>query len=151
MGFGCCQDTDSINSLAARAEGAAEALRQALERSALAPEQVACIVSSASGCRLGDEVEMRALERIFGNQLAHIPVCAPKAAFGEALGAAGALCAVVAGLSLKRQAIPPTSGFAGNSRLRLASTNLPVLGEYALVNAFGYGNNASLVIRLWKN
>ena len=133
LGFGC---------FALHADGAAEAMRQALEKSAIAPEQVACIVSSASGSRTGDEMEARALERVFGKQLAKIPVCAPKAAFGETMGAAGALCAVVAGLSLHRQQIPPTAGF---------TASLPISGEYALVNAFGCdGNNASLVIRLWK-
>ena len=152
LGFGCFQDAHSINGFDLRGEGAAEAMRQALENSGIAPEQVACIVSSASGSRVGDEMEARALDRVFGAHLAKIPVCAPKAAFGEAMGASGALCAVVAGLSLQRQMIPPTAGFAGDSpRLRLSSASLPISGEYALVNAFGCeGNNASLVIRLWR-
>lgn len=152
LGFGCFQDAHSTNRFDARAEGATEALRQALEKSAIAPEQVACIISSASGSRLGDEMEARALERVFGKHLAQIPVCAPKAGFGEAMGAGGALCAVVAGVSLQRQEIPPTAGFANDfPRLRLSATSVPIAGEYALVNAFGCdGNNAALVMRLWE-
>ena len=152
LGFGCFQDAHSINKFDLRGEGASEAMRQALEKSAIAPEQVACIVSSASGSRVGDEMEARALERVFGKHLGKIPVCAPKAAFGEAMGAAGTLCAVVAGLSLQRQEISPTAGFAGDSaHVWLSSESLPISGEYALINALGCdGNNASLVIRLWK-
>jgi len=153
LGFGFSQDAHAICEFDLHGDGATEALRQALENSGIAPEQVACIVSSASGSPRGDAMEARALERVFGGCLSEIPICAPKAAFGEAMGASGAFCAIVAGLSLQRQAIPPTAGFVQqeSSRLRLSSTSLPVSGEYALVNAFGCdGNNASLVIRLWK-
>jgi 3-oxoacyl-[acyl-carrier-protein] synthase II len=152
LGFGCCQDAHSINGFDVRAEGATEALRQALEKSAIVPEQVACIISSANGSRLGDEMEARALDRVFGKHLAQIPVCAPKAGFGEAMGAGGALCAVVAGVSLQHQEIPPTAGFANDfPRLRLSAASVPIAGEYALVNAFGCdGNNAALVMRLWE-
>lgn len=153
LGFGCAQDAHAIDRFNRRGDGAAEALHQALENSDLAPEQIACIVSSASGSRVGDEMEARALERVFGSRVAEIPICAPKAAFGEAMGASGALCALVAGLSLQRQAIPPTAGCAADAgRMRLSSASTPISGEYALIDAFGCdGNNASLVIRLWKN
>jgi 3-oxoacyl-(acyl-carrier-protein) synthase len=153
LGFGCAQDAHSINGFDLRGEGATEALRQALANTGISPEQIACIVSSASGSRAGDEMEARALERVFGPQLPDVPICAPKAAFGEVMGASGAFCALVAGLSLQRQAIPPTAGYASDSvRLQLSPAGIPISGEYALVNAFGCdGNNASLVIRLWEN
>jgi 3-oxoacyl-[acyl-carrier-protein] synthase II len=142
-GFGSAQDAHGISSFNVRAAGATEAIGQALDNTGIGPDQVACIAASASGSRAGDEMEMRALKNIFGDRLERIPISAPKAAFGEAMGASGALCAVAAGLALQWQCAPPTAG------LKKAA---PVNGEYALVNAFGCdGNNASLVIRLWKN
>ena len=102
-------------------------------------------------CRRFRTVLLR-LRQVFGERLSTIPVCAPKAAFGECMGVSGALCAVVGGLALEHQCAPPTAGFSGSdSGLRLSAEAQPVTGEYALINAFGCdGNNASLVIRLWK-
>jgi 3-oxoacyl-[acyl-carrier-protein] synthase II len=143
-GFGSTQAAYSVNTFDVRGDGAAEAMEQALADSRIGPGEIGCIVASASGSRAGDEMEMRAIERVFGRKLAGIPVCAPKAAFGEAMGASGAQCALAAGLALQEQSLPPTPGYS--------EAAAAISGEYALVNAFGCdGNNASLVIRLWKN
>src|SRR5215470_10485177 len=98
-------------------------------------------------------MEARALGMVFEGALNQIPVCAPKAAFGEAMGASGALCAMVAGLALERRTAPPAPEHtARSSRLPLTAHPAPINGEYALINAFGCdGNNASLVVRLWRN
>ena len=152
-GFGTAQDAHSIQAYNVRGEGAAQAIAQALENSGIGADQVAVIVASANGSRAGDEMEARALKQVFGDRLAAIPVSAPKAAFGECMGVSGALCAVVAGLALRRQSAPPTAGYtATESGLRLAAEAQPISGEYALVNAFGCdGNNASLVVRLCQS
>jgi 3-oxoacyl-[acyl-carrier-protein] synthase II len=151
-GFGSAQDAHSICGFDLRGAGAADAMEQALALSEIEPEQVACIIASASGSRAGDEMEARALEAVFGDKLAEIPLCAPKAAFGEAMGASGAFSAVVAGLALQQQRVPPTAGAnGGRHRLHVCAEAGVISGEYALVNAFGCdGNNASLVVRLWK-
>lgn len=152
LGFGAASDAHSIFGYQVRGEAAADAISQALEYSGVVPEQIACIVASANGSRTGDEMEARALKQVFGDKLADIPVCAPKAAFGEAMGVSGALCAMVAGWALEAQCLPPTANFAGTeSGLKLSASSQPINGEYALINAFGCdGNNAALVIRLWK-
>jgi 3-oxoacyl-[acyl-carrier-protein] synthase II len=134
-------------------DGAAATMEQALANSDISPEQVACIVVSSNGSRAGDELEARALNQVFGERLANVPRCAPKAAFGEAMGASGALCAIAAGLALQQQNLPPTAGSVDlDGPLGLSATTVSISGDYALVNAFGSdGNNASLVVRLWKN
>ncbi len=151
-GFGCAHDAESITSFRLRAEGATAAIEDALETAGIAPDRIGCIVSSASGSRAGDEMEARALQNIFKDRLSQIPVCAPKAALGETMGASGALAALVGVLALGKQSAPPTSGFTGSeTTLRLAASPQPFEGEYALVNAFGCdGNNASLVLRKWS-
>ena len=155
-GFGSAQDAHRIDGFDLRGEGAAEAMELAMADTGIEAEGLACIIASASGSPAGDEMEARALKRVFRERLPKIPLCAPKAAFGEAAGASGALAAVVAGLALERQAVPPTVGIervaSRNSMLRLSETSQPISGNYALVNAFGCdGNNASLVVRLWRN
>jgi 3-oxoacyl-[acyl-carrier-protein] synthase II len=152
-GFGSSHDAHRIQGFDPRGTGPVEAMELALADAGIAPHDVACIVASASGSPAGDEIETRALRRVFAGCLPDIPICAPKAAFGEAAGASGALSAVVAGLALQQQCLPPTVAADGAPYcLRLSAQAQPVSGDCALVNAFGCdGNNASLVIRLWKN
>jgi 3-oxoacyl-[acyl-carrier-protein] synthase II len=152
-GFGNSHDALGIQTFNPRARGATEAMLQALDESGIGPEDIACVIASASGSRAGDEMEVRALENVFGPRLPSLPVCAPKSALGECMGASGAFAAIVAGLALQQQTIPPTAGFARNGQpLNLCSSQAPIAGDYAIVNAFGCdGNNASLVIKLWKN
>ena len=159
-GFGCAQDAHSARAFHLRAEGASEAIRIAMESAEIEPRQVACIVSAGSGSPAGDEMEARALANVFGACLAEIPTCAPKAAVGETLGAAGALGALIGAMALRRQSAPPTAGLRdGNpSRdrkratfpggIRLAAEEQDFQGEYALVNAFSCdGNNAAMILR----
>src|SRR5438445_12693420 len=97
-------------------------------------------------------METHALRNVFGERLEKIPVCAPKAAFGEAMGASGALCALTAGLALAKRSIPPTVSQIGQEfrlpSLRTSTSPQEFTGEYALVNCFGCdGNNAALVLK----
>jgi 3-oxoacyl-[acyl-carrier-protein] synthase II len=143
-GFGEAQDD------APTAECAAAAMRQAIKNSAIGPEQIACVIAGASGSPSVDEAEERALLAVFGPRLREIPICAPKAALGEAMGASGAYCALVAGLALIRQSVPPTANHDDQSSgpLALSSQAKEIRGEYALVNAFSHdGNATSLVLR----
>jgi 3-oxoacyl-[acyl-carrier-protein] synthase II len=147
-GFGSAHDAYSIDSYNIRGDGAAAAMREALRAAGIDAEGIACIISSASGSRAGDAMELSALKSVFGARLSTIPVCAPKAAFGEALGVSGALLAVTAGIALQRKELPPTAGFqSGEEGLRLSSRPQVFEGDYALVNCFGCdGNNAALIL-----
>jgi 3-oxoacyl-[acyl-carrier-protein] synthase II len=151
-GFGSAQDAASTSAYQLRARGATAAIEQALESTGIGPDKVSAIIAGGSGSLTGDEMELRALQNVFHNRLPEIPVCAPKAAIGETLGVSGAFAALVGGLALVRQSVPPTAGYIGPSEgLRLSSAPQPFEGQFALVNAFGCdGNNASLVLRLWN-
>jgi 3-oxoacyl-[acyl-carrier-protein] synthase II len=148
-GFGATQDAHDIKAFRVRGEGATSAILQALQAAGVGPEAIGCVIAGASGSRAGDEMEIHALQNVFGPRLEKIPVCAPKAAFGEALGASGALCAVSAGLALAKGSVPPTAGFhAAAPVMRLSTAPQVFEGEYALVNCFGCdGNNAALVLK----
>lgn len=147
-GFGSAQDAHSTHAFDVRGQGATEAIQIAIESAGIEPGEIACIISSASGSPAGDEMEARALANAFGARLAEIPVCAPKAALGETLGAAGALHALVAALALRRQCVPPTPGAGTTDGIRIAAREQAFQGDYALVNAFSCdGNNAAMVLR----
>jgi 3-oxoacyl-[acyl-carrier-protein] synthase II len=148
-GFGSAHDAHHITEFNPRGEGAAAAMREALRAADIGTEAIACIVASAGGSRQGDAMEARALRIVFGEHLSRIPISAPKAAFGECLGASGALLALSAGAALHRRSAPPTAGFRSvEDGLRLSEQPQPLAGDYALVNCFGCdGNNAALVLK----
>lgn len=148
-GFGSAHDAHAMNAYAPACDGARAAIRQALHIAAIEPAQVACITASASGSREGDAMEARALHQVFGDALPTIPICAPKASFGEAMGGSGAFCSVVAALALSRQCLAPTAGCDGSAYgLRLSNVAQPIDGDYALIDGFGCdGNNVALVLR----
>jgi 3-oxoacyl-[acyl-carrier-protein] synthase II len=148
-GFGSAHDAHDISSYSVRGEGAAFAMEQALAASGIGPADIGCVIAGASGSVAADLMESHALKRVFGERLRDIPVSAPKAAFGEAMGASGALSTVAGALALRRRMAPPTAGCAASDlELKISAKPEEFTGDYALVNCFGCdGNNASLVLR----
>jgi len=145
-GFGLSFDTLGRSGDDA-SDAAAEAVRGALDAAGIEPEDIGCIISGANGTR-SDSAEARALEAVFGDTLSGIPASAPKAAFGEAMGASGALCALAGVLALRKQCAPPTAGADPASGIALSSAPQAFGGEHVLVNAVGCdGHNVSLVLR----
>src|SRR5262249_29254184 len=127
-GFGAAHDAHDVKAYRVRGEGATAAIRQALDAAGIAPDAIGLIIAGASGSPAGDEMETHALRNVFGARLEQIPLSAPKALFGEALGASGALCALTGGLALGKKTAPQGQ---------------PISSEYALINCFGCdGNNA---------
>jgi 3-oxoacyl-(acyl-carrier-protein) synthase len=147
LGFGQTQ-SDTLT-----AESAAAAIRTALRNSGIEAAQIGCIIASADGVPALDAAELDALRNVFGDALARIPACAPKAALGETMGASGIFAATAGALALARQSVPPTAGAAGNGgAVRLSAEAQPFQGAYALVNAFSYDGNAmSMVLGLWQS
>jgi 3-oxoacyl-[acyl-carrier-protein] synthase II len=148
-GFGAAHDAHDLISYRKEGTGAVRAIEEALQYSGISAESISMIISGANGHRSGDKMEAEALRRVFGKQLDQIPVCAPKAALGESLGASGALLAISAALALSRQEIPPTALFSGAEvELKLSGKPQAVSGEYALITSCSCdGNNTALVLR----
>jgi 3-oxoacyl-[acyl-carrier-protein] synthase II len=148
-GFGSAHDAHSVSAYQVRGQGAARAIESAIQAAGISIGDIGLIVANASGSRAADRMEANALGKVFGDHLEKIPVCAPKAAFGEALGASGALQAMVAAAALKRGEVPPTAGFSGTDTDLLLSDGAQELsGAYVLINSFGCdGNNTALIVK----
>jgi len=148
-GFGSAHQVSESDGPAPAIAAAQSAIERALARAEIKPNQIAALVAGASGHPALDEIEARALSGAFGDRLEDIPVCAPKAALGEAFGASGAMGALVAALALMRQSIPPTAGFEdADVKLRLSAQAQPFKGEYVMVTTVGCdGNHAALILR----
>ena len=89
------------------AAGQARALRAALRKADLSPEQVGYCNAHGTATRIGDPIESEALVHVWGSALADLRVSSTKALHGHLLGAAGALEAVITVLALHRRALPP--------------------------------------------
>ena len=149
-GFGMSADASDIT--APSAEGAAAAMRAALDDARLAREQIGAINAHGTGTRLNDRIETQALRQVFGAGLDRIPVSASKSMLGHCMTAGAALEAVLTVLALRHRLLPPTVGFTGpdpdcdlDCIPRVAR---PAMAEAALSNAFAFGGlNAVLAFR----
>ncbi|ODU57521.1 MAG: beta-ACP synthase [Acetobacteraceae bacterium SCN 69-10] len=109
--LGCGMGADAGDLTAPSAEGAARAIRAALDDAGLAPDAVGYVNAHGTGTRLNDSTEAAALRAVFGAHLARLPVSSSKSLHGHCLNAAGGLEAVVTTLALREGLLPPTLGF----------------------------------------
>nr|WP_306459188.1 beta-ketoacyl-[acyl-carrier-protein] synthase family protein [Arthrobacter cupressi] len=146
-GAGIAADAHHITAPAPDGGGQISAMRKALAQAGLAPGQIGHINAHATGTPVGDAAEARAISELFGPAT----VTAPKAALGHLFGAAGAIEALLAVLSVKHGVVPPTrnltpAGIDPDISLDIA-TELRNLPQHAVLsNSFGFGGqNVSLV------
>jgi nodulation protein E len=133
-------------------EGCALAMRRALAHAELTPERIGYINAHGTGTPVNDATEAQAIRDVFGAAADQLPVSSTKAVHGHALGATGAIEAVIALLALKHRKAPP------NANLRTADPACPihvvarepepVRTDAVLSNSFAFGGlNACLVFR----
>ena len=163
-GFGQSSDAFHVTQPPADGAGAARAMRAALADAGVAPKDVDYVNAHATGTRAGDEAEVNALLDVFGARFAEgeMAVSSTKGAVGHLLGAAGAVEAAFAALSLFHAETPPTlhlSDVGTSSPSPSASSSPPPRADLvrdawrrspdarvAMTNSFGFGGtNASLV------
>jgi nodulation protein E len=149
-GFGMSSDAHHVTQPSH--EGAAAAMRAALADAELAPEQVGYINAHGTATAGNDPTETRAIRNVFGSHAERLAVSSTKSMHGHALGAAGAIEAVVTLLALSRSVLPPTANFTVPD----PECDLDVIpnqarhakAECALSNSFAFGGlNAVLAFR----
>ncbi|MFF5787955.1 beta-ketoacyl-[acyl-carrier-protein] synthase family protein [Streptomyces sp. NPDC012693] len=147
-GTGIAADAHHITAPAADGSGQISAMRKALAQAGLAPERISHINAHATGTPVGDIAEARAIGEVFGRAT----VTAPKAALGHLFGAAGAIEALIAILSVEHGVIPPTrnltaAGVDPDIDLDVVAERRDVPQEAVLSNSFGFGGqNVTLIV-----
>jgi 3-oxoacyl-[acyl-carrier-protein] synthase II len=135
-------------------DGAARAIRKALQDSGLAPGELDWVCAHGTGTLLNDASETRAIKLALGDLAYHVPVSSIKGAVGHMLGASGALSVVIAVQAMQNDLIPPTLNYA-NADPECDLDYVPRVARAARVNtvmanAFGFGGqDACLVLRKW--
>jgi len=110
-GYGLSADAGDI--VMPDADGAARALRQALQTSGLGPDDVDYINAHGTGTQLNDTTEVKAIKTVFGASAKRLMVTSTKSMHGHALGAASALEAVATAKAITEGVVPPTANYIG--------------------------------------
>ena len=152
VGYGLSGDAYHITSPADDGDGAYRCMKAALGRAGMAPSDIDYINAHGTSTPLGDELELKAVERLVGNAAAKLAMSSTKSAVGHLLGAAGAVEAIFSALAIRDQVAPPTLNL-DNPSVETAIDLVPHEAkprsiEVVLSNSFGFGGtNASLVLR----
>ncbi|SER15066.1 3-oxoacyl-[acyl-carrier-protein] synthase II [Rosenbergiella nectarea] len=152
VGFGMSSDAYHMTSPPENGEGAAQAMRNALNDAQLNAEQIGYVNAHGTSTPAGDLAECQAVKSVFGQQT-KVLVSSTKSMTGHLLGAAGAVESIFSILALRDLAIPPTLNLdnpdVGCDLDFVPHTARQVSGlEYALCNSFGFGGtNGSLIFR----
>jgi nodulation protein E len=150
VGFGMSSDASHITQ--PLAEGAARAIRGALQDGGLATEQVGYINAHGTGTEANDKMECAAIRTVFGAHADLLPISSTKSMHGHTLGAAGAIEVAATAFALDRGILPPTANFTQPD----PDCDLDVIPnhsrkavvEVALSQSFAFGGlNAVLALR----
>ncbi|WP_431963192.1 beta-ketoacyl synthase N-terminal-like domain-containing protein [Nocardia sp. bgisy134] len=152
LGYGMSADGYHPTAPHPQGEGAARAIRAALDSGGLVPTDVAYINGHGTGTPKNDPAECNAVRAAFGDAADKVVLSSTKSMIGHLLGAAGAVEGIVTVLALREQLAPPTAGFtAVDPRCGLDAapgTARPAAIGVALSNNFAFGGaNATVAFR----
>ena len=152
VGYGMSGDAFHITSPADDGDGAVRVMRNAIHDAGITVTDVDYVNSHGTSTPIGDLVESRAMEQLFGDHAQNLPVSSTKSMTGHLLGGAGGLEAGIVSLSVRDQIAPPTINIdepgPGCNLDYIPGTARKMEIEYALSNSFGFGGtNGTLVFR----
>jgi 3-oxoacyl-[acyl-carrier-protein] synthase II len=152
IGYGMSGDAYHITAPAEDGNGGFRAMRAALQRTGLPFEAVDYVNAHGTSTPLGDQIELGAVKRLFGDHAYKLSMSSTKSAIGHLLGAAGAVEAIYSILAINNGVVPPTLNLDNPSEGcdidLVPHTAKERKVTVALSNSFGFGGtNASLVFK----
>ncbi|SFG76428.1 beta-ketoacyl-ACP synthase II [Methylobacterium gossipiicola] len=152
VGYGLTGDAYHITSPAPDGDGAFRCMSAAVKRAGIAASEIDYINAHGTSTPMGDELELKAVERLLGDAAPRAAMSSTKSAIGHLLGAAGAVEAIFSVLAIRDGVLPPTLNLDTPS-VETAIDLVPHEAkrkrvDVVLSNSFGFGGtNASLVMR----
>ncbi len=156
IGYGLSGDAYHITAPSPDGDGAFRCMTMAMKRAGIASGDLDYINAHGTSTPLGDEIELGAVQRLVGNDAAHISMSSTKSCVGHLLGAAGAVEAIFSILAIRDRIAPPTINLDNPS----VETPIDLVPHKArerdidvvLSNSFGFGGtNASLIFRRYAD
>jgi 3-oxoacyl-[acyl-carrier-protein] synthase II len=153
VGYGLSGDAYHVTAPHPEGSGAFRSMEMALKKAGMTPADIDYINAHGTSTPMGDELELGAVRRLFGNEIANVSMSSTKSAIGHLLGGAGAVETIFCILAIRDQIVPPTlnldnpsDGTAGVDLVPHQAKKRQV--RAALNNSFGFGGtNASLVVK----
>jgi 3-oxoacyl-[acyl-carrier-protein] synthase II len=152
IGYGMSGDAYHITAPAEDGNGGFRSMRAAIKRAGISLDEVDYVNAHGTSTPLGDEIELGAVKRLFGEHAYRLSMSSTKSAIGHLLGAAGSVEAIYSILAINNGLVPPTLNLDNPSD----SCDIDLVPHkakerkvnVALSNSFGFGGtNASLVFR----
>ncbi|MFY9177040.1 MAG: beta-ketoacyl-ACP synthase II [Caldicoprobacterales bacterium] len=152
VGYGATADAYHITAPAPEGEGAARAMREAIQYAAIEPDMVDYINAHGTSTPYNDKFETTAIKTIFGDHAYKLAVSSTKSMTGHLLGAAGGIETIAVVKSLQEQFIPPTINYTTPDPDcdldYVPNKGRPAKVEYAMSNSLGFGgHNASILLK----
>ena len=156
LGIGSSFDPARYYKYNPQGEGMKKAMTAALEDASLKPQDIDCIFANANSTTDADEIEARAIKKVFGDHAAHVPVTSVKSMVGETFSNSGSVSLAAALGTLNKGLIPPTINYLQKDDecdldcvvMNAKEKNV----SRVMVNAFGpNGMNTSLIIGRCEN
>ncbi|TCT22427.1 3-oxoacyl-[acyl-carrier-protein] synthase II [Melghiribacillus thermohalophilus] len=111
VGYGATGDAYHITQPAPGGEGAARAMKQAIDDAHLTPEDIQYINAHGTSTEYNDPYETNAIKEVFGDYAYQLAVSSTKSMTGHLLGAAGAIEAIISVKTILTGIIPPTINY----------------------------------------
>jgi 3-oxoacyl-[acyl-carrier-protein] synthase II len=153
IGYGLSGDAYHVTAPNPEGDGAFRSMQMALKKAGLTPADIDYINAHGTSTPMGDELELGAVRRLFGDAMETVSMSSTKSAIGHLLGGAGAVESIFCILALRDQIVPPTLNLDNPSDSCVGVDLVPHVAKKrpvraVLNNSFGFGGtNASLVMR----
>ncbi len=152
IGYGASADAYHVTQPIATGEGAARAMRIAITKAGIEPNQIDYINAHGTSTQLNDKMETQAIKTVFGDYAYQIPISSTKSMLGHLIGGAGAVEAAICIKAIQEGTIPPTINLNNPDPEcdldYVPNKARPTRVVTALSNSFGFGgHNAALIFR----
>ena len=155
VGYGASGDAYHMTAPSVDGDGAARAMKRALQDAGMALDEVTYINAHGTSTPAGDPIEVTAVKSVFGEHAGRLMMGSTKSMTGHLLGAAGGLEAVVTALVIARGVVPPTINLDTPDEACdldfVANQARTINVRAAMSNSFGFGgHNVSLAMRAFR-
>ena len=151
LGYGMSGDAHHITAPAPDGAGGFKSMSRALKSAGLGTGDIDYVNAHGTSTPLGDEIELNAVKRLFGEDAYRISMSSTKSSIGHLLGAAGSVECIFSILAIQNGVVPPTLNLENPSEgcdldlVPLVAKERKV--SHAMSNSFGFGGtNATLII-----